>query len=283
MGGISKWLVIGLFLSAMVGLAPVHAYILEGPHVLELVVDTLDKAQSLRVVQNVITVAHGADSDQTQVLEETLSYLFPERLRSETVSESGQRVQVVSFDQTLTIVDGKRTGDKVPRLDRYKALLLYRSRLLLHKMLLTYGVDVENSSLGRFEDKTILVVGAQYPDMSVSQVWVDKESFLPLRWLDIASPESNDRLAFVYRRWQKKGDVWYPLEVEIYHDDQLIRRIEVVDIDVNPVLPLELFDIPYLSTKYPLAEPAGPASPDGTNSADEVKRTIEEFQKKFDE
>ena len=154
---------------------------------------------------------------------------------------------------------------------------------MMHKMLLNYGVDVEKSSLGRFEGKIVFVIGAQYPDESVPQVWVDKESFLPLKWLDIPIADPGDRLEFLYRQWQKKGDVWYPLGVEIYHNGRQIRRIKVVDITLNPPLKLETYDIPYLTTIYPLMETVEPTEPASTNPADEVKRTIEEFQRKFDE
>lgn len=272
----------GLMLGILLAALPARAFVLEGPQVLELVVKTMDQAQALRVVQKV-TIEDGADADHPLVLDETLSYLFPDRLRSEIGGGENRRIQVISMDQTLTVVDGRRTDDAVSRLDRYKTLLLYRSRPLLHKMLLDYGVDVEKSSLGRFEDKIVLVIGSQYPDESVSQVWVDKESFLPLRWLDIPSTGTGDRLEFIYRQWQKKGDVWYPLSIEIYQNGLLIRRIDVADVSVNPALPLEWFDIPYLTTTYPAAERPEPTEPGGNNSADEVKRTIEEFQKKFDE
>jgi hypothetical protein len=168
-------------------------------------------------------------------------------------------------------------------LDFYKDLLLYHSRPLLYKQLLIHGVDVEKISLGRFEDQVVFVLGAQYPDESVAQVWVDKESFLPVRWLDISSSDPDDRIDVVYRRWQRRGDLWYPLKVEILRGQRLIRRIEVMEISVNPSLPAELFDIARLMQTYPLVPATEPALPSGTAPADEVKRTIEEFQKKFDE
>lgn len=259
---------------------PAAAYTLQGPHVLDLMVREMSSAQTLRIDQQVI-LDDSSIADHPLELKETLSYAFPENFRSDTWFEDTKRIHVAASDQTLTIIDGRRTSNPVTPFERYKDLLLNRSRKLMHEKLLTYGVDVEKTSLGRFDGRIVYVVGAQYPDESVSQVMVDKESFLPLRWINVFSADPEDRLEFVYHKWQKRGDFWYPMEIETYHNHRLIRRIRVLKMALNAALPADTFDIAHLKATCPPAEPVGPSSPSLTPSSDEVQRMIEDFQKKF--
>jgi hypothetical protein len=241
-------------------------------------VKALSGAQTLRVEQTVV-VEEATITDHPLELSETLSYAFNDRFRSDTRFKNTERTHVVVQDQTLTVIDGRRIADATGRFDQYKDLLLYRSRPALLKALLSHGVDVGKSSLGRYEDRIVYVVGAQFPDISVSQVWVDKESFLPMRWLHVFSRDPDDRLIFVYGDWQKKGDLWYPMQVETLHGQKPIRRIRVNQVQVNATLSPELFNIAQMKIVYPQEEPAG--SLPGIDPSHEVQRTIEAFQKKF--
>ncbi|MFZ1984042.1 MAG: hypothetical protein WAU91_06490 [Desulfatitalea sp.] len=273
---------LGLLLICFILAVPLPACgnVLAGPHILELMVQALSSAQSLRVEQTVV-VEDKAIADHPLELTETLSYAFPDRYRSDTHYKETERIHVVAQGQTLTVIDGQRTADATGRFDRYKDLLLYRSRPMLLKILLSHGMDVGKTSLGRSDDRIVYVIGAQYPDMSGSQVWVDKERFLPMRWLLVSSTDPNDRLEFVYSDWQKKGDLWYPLQVETFHNQILIRRIRVTQIQVNASLAPDLFDIPRLMDTYPQAASAGTSPPPDSDSSQEVQQTIEEFRKKF--
>jgi outer membrane lipoprotein-sorting protein len=243
-------------------------------------VKALSSAQTLRVEQTVV-VEEATIANQPLELIETLSYAFNDRFRSETRFKNTERIHVVSYDRTLTIIDGRRIVDATGRFDQYKDLLLYRSRPALQKALLSHGVDVGKTSLGRYEDRIVYVIGAQFPDMSVSQVWVDKDSFLPLRWLHVPIRSPNDRLEFVYNEWQKKGDLWYPMQVETWHDKKRIRRVRVQQLRVDVTLSPELFDISQMVIAYPQEESTGALPGLESDPSQEVQRTIEAFQKKF--
>lgn len=264
----------------MLSLTSAHGHVLEGAHVLELMAQTLAGAKTLKVEQQVI-IEDDAFIDHTPAPSETLSYAFPDRFRLDARYEDTSRIFVRSNGQTLTIIDNRRGETGENRFDRYVELLLYRSRPLLHKMLLSSDVDVEKTSLGRFEDRVVYVLGAQYPDESISQVWVDKESLLPLRWINISANDVEDRLEFIYRDWQKKNNLWYPTRIEIWLQEVPVRHIAVTDWQVDVELPNNLFDIGQLMLAFPLEEPT--VLPGQTESdVDEVERTIEQFQKKFD-
>ena len=258
-----------------------NSHVLEGPHVLELMTQNLEGAKTLRVEQQV-TVEDDSIADHSLALRENLSYSFPDRFRMDTWYENTSRIYVRSGSEAVTIIDGYRTKDGENRFDRYKDLLLYRSRSVLHKMLLSYNVDTGITSLGKFEDRVVYVIGAQFPDESVSQLWVDKESLLPLRWLNIATPESQDRLEFIYRDWQKKDNLWYPTRIETRHQRLPIRRIVAMGLQVDVDLPGELFDIAKMLQTFPPEESAAEPGASEAN-VDEVQQTIEQFQKKFED
>ena len=267
-------------LSVLLSAFSVHSHVLEGPHVLELMTRNLAGAKTLRVDQQV-TLIDSATPEQELVIRETLSYFFPDRFRSDTRNAQIERIFVQSGRETITIVDGYRTDDPESRFDRYKDLLLYRSRYALHKMLLSSNVDTGTTSLGIFEGRVVYVIGADYPDESVSQVWVDKESLLPVRWINVSSDEPDERIEFLYRDWQKKDNLWYPARVETQHQGRLIRRIDAIGLAVDADLHGDLFDIAQLMRNFPSEESvATPAVPE--SGVDEVQRAIEQFQQKFE-
>jgi hypothetical protein len=261
-------------------------HVLEGPHILDLVAGKLSGAQTLQVDQRV-TVEDAAVASRPFVLEESLRFIFPTRFRSDMQHDNTQRIHVLSGGQTITVVDGTISSNGPPgRFNRYKDLFLYNSRYLLHKALSNHGIDVGITSLGRMEDHLVFVIGAHYPDDSVSQLWVDKERFVPLRWINILRTEksgmASERLEFIYRNWQQVDGVLYPMQITTFHNQHPIRQIRVTRVRANAVISPELLDIPHLMTLYPRQVKALPEPRSPDSEVDEVQRTIEEFRKKFE-
>jgi len=295
---------------------PAGAYILEGPHILQLVVDRLGRAGSLFVSQKLILYrlqppagteagnegqlapaeaadgsawipqlpAGGAPPKSSVELEESLRYIFAqEAFRSDARSAASERIYVFAAGRSLTIVDGYIVPNAQNRFELYKDVLLYRSRQALSERLMRLGVDVSVSSLGRFEGRIAFVVGADYPDESVPQLWVDKETLLPMRWL--IQPARDDSgigsLEVRYLNWWKIGKTRYPAKVEFYQDGNLVRACRSVDFEENPHFPPELFDIDSLQAVYPRQAPA-PADEQNSGQPNEVQKAIEEFQNLFE-
>jgi outer membrane lipoprotein-sorting protein len=260
-------------------------YVLEGPHVLTLMAAKLSGVKSLRVDQQV-TVEDPAATGEPVALDETLSYLFPGNLRSDILHLNSRRIHVVSQGQTLTVVDNKITGNREGGYDQYTDLLLYNSAQMLQRILYTHGVDVGVTSLGRLGDQIVFVIGANYPDESASQVWVDKENFFPLRWLSVQSGKGksteDDRWEFLYSNWQKVDGAYYPFKIETLHNRQRIRLIRVIKADANAILDAELFNIAHLQSTYQMQEVPAPKDDRAPSEVDEVQRTIDEFKKKFE-
>jgi hypothetical protein len=264
--------------------ASTEAYVLEGPHVLELMTRATPSLQTLLVEQQVI-IDDPALSDQPIELAETLRYSFPDTFRADTQHELSCRTLVVVRSQALVVVDDRIISNRQGRFDHYKDVLLYRSRHLLHQALIAQHVDVGQTSLGRWDDNIVVVIGAQYPDESVSQLWVDKELFLPRRWIIVGAEAAQDqeanRLEFIYRDWRKINNVWYPMQIETTLNKKRIRLVRVKTVQKDVVLDAELFNISGLMTRYESAAPED-TPPQTESELDEVERTIEDFRKKFE-
>lgn len=269
------------------GASPAVGYVLKGPHILELMVQQLAGAKTLQVEQKVM-IDDPDLSGEVIELDETLRFILPGQVRSDIQHEDGHRIHVHDRGRHLTIIDETIVDESGGRFDRYQDLLLYNSRHALHKALLIHGVDVGITSLGKMEDRVVYVIGAVYPDDAASQLWVDKERLLPLRWINIPSSADDamedDRLEFVYRNWQKVDGTWYPMEIETIHHQQSIRRIRVTRVQVNAVFGGELLNIAHLKTVYRKKETIPPDGeiPDADADVDEVQQTLEDFRKKFE-
>ncbi len=261
---------------------PVYAYLLQGPHVLDLMIAKLGKARGVWVSQTLEIYRSGAQQPPVE-LDETLRYGFPEMFRSDIETESTQRIHVLSMGDVLTIVDGKVESETETRFDLYKDILLFRARPLLIERLSHFGVDTAISSLGRYQGKIAWVVGAYYPDESVPQVWIDKDSFLPFRWIvtRTVGGDRKDALEVRYLQWRKVQDTYYPLRIEFHRGDQLIRGIRANEIRLEPAFSDEVFDIAHLKSinRQETPDPFGEAELEELN---DVRKTIEDFKKLYE-
>ena len=298
---------------------PVQAYVLQGLHILDLMIEQLGEAKSLYVTQELIFYRLVSQTDietdetveehqtldnagtdlpadqgvqldengpleETLQLEETLRFAFPFTFRSDARSSESERIHVVSGDRSITIVDGSIVPAVANRFDLYKDIFLYRTREDLSERLLQVGVDVSISSLGRFEGEISLVLGAVYPDKSVSQIWIDRETFLPTRWIIRGNGENfnSDVLEVRYLTWWKSGQVRYPSRIEFYQDGQLVRLNQLKSFHEGDEFSEDLFDIDNLRSAYPLA-PEQPLVPgESEEEPSEVQKTIDEFRKVFE-
>ena len=305
----------------IVSVAPIHAYVLQGPHVLDLMIENLGKAKSLFVSHKIVfyrsgfvddleqfspvgkpkhsfeavdvpdasrrTRDHSADEmaevAETIELEGTLRYIFSQAFRSDERSNDAERIFIFSNGKSLTLIDGNSVPGAANRFDLYKDLLFYHSRAEIVDRLLQLGVDVSISSLGRFEEKIAFVIGAEYPDESVAQVWIDRATFLPLRWIikGVDSAGDSDTLEIRYLRWWKIGKLRYPFRIEFYQDGNLVRVNQAINFEENATFSKELFDIDYLKTVSPQA-PEQPIVPGEPEEPSEVEKTIEEFRRIFE-
>lgn len=230
-GGWRRPRAVAAFLAVLAVPAAVAAFVLQGPHALELMIDRLGRAERLAVVQ-VSSAPEGAGTSRT------VRYAVPDRLRIDTAGPGGG-------GRPLVAVGGDLTGAEAPSLLYYHDLFLLRHRDDLVRRLRRRGVDPDLSCLGRYAGHVALVVGARRVDEAVDQVWIDKETWRPLRWIDYR-PEglSAGRLEVDFPEWRQTGSVWYPARIVFLADDQPPREIVVQEVRVNPDFPPGLFAAP---------------------------------------
>ncbi|MFC1875653.1 hypothetical protein ACFL2E_00035 [Thermodesulfobacteriota bacterium] len=260
-----------------------HAYILRGPHLLALITQQYGKSKSLMVVQKVLF--YEAASGRVIVeADETLRYLFPDIFRSDSISQHASRVHLESGGKTLTVVDQKIVANDETLFDLYKDILLYRSGESLGKRLNAAGIDISLTCLGRFEGRTAVVLGSEKPGERVSQVWVDKETFQPMRWVLVDGTDDVPGMAMEirYDDWRQVNNTWYPMHIAIYKDGGIVREISVESMRVNPSFPKGLLDAERLKIKYfqSMSERSD-TSVEGELS--EIEKTINEFRKRIEE
>ncbi len=304
-----------LIVSLTVAGFPGSAYVLQGRHVLDLIVEKLGPAKSLYVSEkltvyrlptdvaddeisatptagdsaDIKTIAGAPDTTSELVepealeMDGTLRFIFSRAFRSDIRSSNSERIRVAVGGRTLTIIDGSIVSDAVNRFDSFKDILLHRSRQRLADRLLRLGVDVSVSSLGRFEDQIAFVLGANYPDEDVNQLWVDKDTLLPLRLMISGAGigGSTERIEVRYLIWWKIGETQYPSRNEFYQDNNLVRVRQAKNFEENPTFSEELFDIDYLQSVYPRAT-VQPVAAESDEEPSEIQKTIENFKRIFD-
>jgi hypothetical protein len=245
---------------------------------------TLDYAETDLPAEQTIELDDNVQVEETLELAETLRFdLSLDSFRSDAKSNDSERIHVVSRNRSLTIVDGNIVPQVANRFDLYKDIFLYRTREGLAEKLLDLGVDVSVSSLGRFEDEIFFIIGAIYPDESVSQIWIDRDTFLPSRWIirDNGSSSGSDVLEVRYLTWWKSGQSRYPSIIEFYQDGKLVRVNQIKSFRGGDIFPPDLFDIDHLRSVYPLA-PEQPLVPGEPDEPSEVQKTIDEFKRVFE-
>ncbi len=267
---------------AVIGL-PAQAYILRGPHLLELMTQQYGAVQTLMVFQNV----RFYEPESATVLaeaEETLRYLFPFDFRSDSTSQNATRIHLVSEGKVLTVVDEKIVANQETSFDLYKDILLYRTREHLKKRLTSLGIDTSLTCLGRLNGRIAIVLGSERPNEQVSQVWVDKETLQPMRWRLVADSGDTQPTDFEirYDEWRQVNKTWYPMIIGIYNGGALEREIRVQALRVNSSFPKRLFDTELMEVQYLQSLVESPdQSVDGELS--EIEKTINEFRKRIEE
>jgi len=276
---LQKFLALFSFIIFVFFYTQANAYVIPGPHLLELMIEKLSMGQSLLISQKLSLYDVSSEKNIIE-LRETLKYNFPEKFRSDIQSENAKRIYVFSLGTALTVIDNKIVSNTETRFDCYKDVFLYRSRMLLQSRLSLLGVVTSISSLGRFQDKIVYVIGAEYPDESVPQIWLDKNTFQPVRWIIIDKDNKNnsDVLEIRYGDWKQIHKTWYPMHIEFYHNDVLVRKIYADTIKVNPSFSDELFDIEHLKSLY---LDLSSVEQDKDDSHD-IQKTIKEFRKLYE-
>ena len=271
-------LMAALLLWAANPMAPAHAHVPDGRRLLQLLSDKLGVVDTMKVVQNLRMTVPGETQGMAGV-SETLRYRSPACFRSDIQGPAIRRIFVENNDHLVTVTDDKVSFSVKTWFDRYKDLLFCRSASMMQIRLDQWGVDTSITSLGRINGTPVYVLGGQYPDKSASQVWIDKNSLLPLRWLVAEKGASGSRIhrEIHFLNWEKSAGVWYPMAVQFFQGRRLVREIQARQITSNGPIGEEWFDIEALRGRFsPSRTPMDAETP-----IEEIRQTMKEFSRRF--
>ncbi len=259
-------------------LSSANAYVLRGEHVLQLMIKKNNFPVRLFVNQQISFFDPGVEAINT-AYEQTVRYRIPEAFRSDIDAYGLKRIHVVSSGNPLTVIDGRVVAESEAWTDHYKDIFFYRSRKRLVEKLETLGINFFVTSLGRYNGVICYVLGAQYPDETVPQLWVVKESFQPVRWIFNVSDAQGvvEQKEIRYGDWKNYNNSRYPSKIEFYQGQRLIQRIAVLQVEINPSFSEALFDIEQLKIFYSTGR-------EETDSAyqNDIEKRIEEFKKIYE-
>jgi hypothetical protein len=229
---------------ALCGLAgTAQAYVLPADYLLRMMADKR-RDPKLKDLSAQLDTTEGDES-----FEERLYLKRPERLRT---------VQQIPDGAVFVEREGLRGIGTEAKVERYKGPVLDLTAILLMPRgkdldesttfiidtMKGAGIDMGIVTLARWEDRRAYVIGARVWEPEKPQLWIDKNTFLPIRlvlfdkakkelvetrWLDFGSPLTGNN---------------FPRIMETYRGGKLTRRAEVTQIKVNQDLPETLFDVP---------------------------------------
>lgn len=263
------------------GLSPaVNAYVMTGPHLLYRMAANLQLPKRFMVEQHIFIYRNGPFEEAVELTGRAY-YQSPGNFRSETDLEGGAHIYLAAAGKAISIVDGRIVSVSDSVVELY-GIALGGDREWLENRLTGLGVDVSVVSLGLFNGRIGYIVGAQYPDESVSQLWLDQETFRPFR-LVIHSPEDGAVTEFRYLNWEKAGRAWYPREIDIHENGESTRVIDVRSIKTNVTFDKALFDIDAAMSRFPMAA-ADDSRPDTGQDDDlnRMKQSIEDFKSMYE-
>ena len=257
-------------------------YVLPGPYLVNMLVRSMGTARTLMIDQRQVLFGLSENGGQEREITETLRYRFPLSLRSDVVTTVARRIFIQQGSRQVTVLDGRVVPQADNRLDLYRDLLLARNHTLLRNRLLTAGVDIGVSSLGHDGAEVVYVLGASFPDTTPAQLWIDKRRFLPVRWIlypPATGSAGAQQIQFRFQKWEElQGGIWYPMRVECYQNQILVREITVTGARVNAPFEDALFNLEQFKQAAPRPEEP-PTAQKPSPELEEVQKTIEDFKK----
>lgn len=277
-----------------------EAFVPQTPHLLHLMVKKIRVPAGMTVVQTrkIATAATVADAQTADIqvssetaLEETLTYLFPEHLRSDLRLGSGNQFYVASGKGFVKVLNGEITKTVKSPGEYYTDPLLYRDHELLAQVLADAGINVEKVSLQRLDgnicwfigDPGVPAFGDDEGKKPSPGLWIGKDSFFPVRYLIRKSGRTMD---IRYDGWHKISRSWYPRETRILVDGEFFVHISVGRVELTPGLARNLFDVEKILVRYPRKAEGDQGRTDrdpGLESLDrELDKEIDTFNKLYD-
>ncbi len=227
----------------------------------------------------IVSAAQSAVRPAAQPVGETLTYSFPNSLRSDIMTDSGLRFYALSESGFVKVDGGMVSAMEKPAVDFYTDPLLYRDYEIMAQALTLAGVNTEKVTFQRLDGQVCYFIGQPPVDqVQMPGLWIDKESFFPVRYLIRKKGRTVD---IRYSNWQRVSRTWYPMETRILVDGDLFVDIIVNRFELVSGFSSALFDVDKILSQYPVQ---GGAPDHGNDSRIEnLDGDIEDFSKLYDQ
>jgi len=229
------------------------AFVPQAPHLLHLVIQKVKRPTGFEAFQTKKFFNHENSEDFYVELEEKLIYLYPNKLRSQTLSETTTNFYVESNFEFIKISDGVVVSRDKPLVEQYTDILIYRNYETLLSQLALSGIDTSRVSFQRYDDKICYVIGGSHgKGKNFPGLWVEKETFLPVKYV---IEKNSQRVEFLYFNWQQISRTMYPMQVYIYLNDKFFAIVDVKTFDLRSNFSPALFNIDHIESLYPKKKP----------------------------
>jgi len=258
---------------------PADAYVLKGEHIIQLMIAENNLPTGLSIEQQVTFSDPGIESVD-RAYDQQVRYRIPGEFRSDIDGPDLHRIHVVSSAHSLTVLDGRVVAESETWVEHYKDIFFYRSRHQMVEKLESLGINFSVISLGRYNGVICYILGAEYGDESIPQLWIAKDTFQPVRWIFEVSDEQGvvETKEILYEDWKTHYKFRYPSKIEFYQGTYRIRSISVLQAKINPPFSEDLFDINQLKKFY---SHEIPENPDLTKQ-NEIEKRIENFKQIYE-
>jgi len=176
---------------------------------------------------------------------EVLYLRVPDDYRLDIAFPEEHKTFIHSEGKILIIVGGKVIGNSKDEKSIFKDFFIKRSVDEIIGLLRSRNVDIERRGLGRFNGKIAYIIGAKEREAKLPQLWIEKDTFLPLRFIvEEKKEDSTAVLEIRYLDYINLDDKYrYPYTMEFYYNNKLTLRYEVQKVVVNTQIPDDIFDV----------------------------------------
>ncbi len=227
----------------------------------------------------IVSAAQSAGRPAAQPIRETLTYSYPNSLRSDIMTDSGLRFYALSKSGFVKVDGGMVSVMEKSGVDFYTDPLLYRDYEIMVQALTLAGVNTKKVTFQRLDGQVCYFIGQPPVDqVRMPGLWIDKESFFPVRYLIRKKGRTVD---IRYSNWQRVSRTWYPMETRILVDGDLFVDIIVSRFELKSGFSPALFDVDKILSQYPVQDGA----PDHGNDSriENLDSDIEDFSKLYDQ
>lgn len=187
-------------------------------------------------------------------VEERIYVKTPERMRLERDLGDSELVQVEREGARAEGSANALKASRAPSTELLAQLLVPKGRdaedmsARTIGTLQAVGIDTKVVGItiyGKDARETAYVIGAKPTETEKPQIWLDTNTFLPVRLISFVD-EGGKKVRYESRFFDYatgSGD-FFPRVIENYKAGKLVRRAEVSDVKVNQDLPDTLFQVP---------------------------------------